>query len=145
VFFFKHVFWFLFLFQLLNPVSRHFNFFVCASLCGVVSNFTKKKIHSILLVLWLLINFFSMMLILKIALFVFFFQVVLQSHHALFLYYEYEPSKSPFPFQSTKRKTHFHVSCFLQFCDFAPIQIIFVFRIMFEQRSWGLGKARSTT
>jgi hypothetical protein len=122
------VFWFLFLFQLLNPISKHFNFFVCASLCGVVSNFTKKKIHSILVVLWLLINFFNMMLILKIALLVYFSQVVLQSHHALFLCYEYELSKSPFPFQSSKRKTHFHVfinfvilhqfklSSFFEFC-----------------------------
>jgi hypothetical protein len=39
--FFFHRFLVCVSFQLLNPISKHFNFFVCASLYGVVSNFTR--------------------------------------------------------------------------------------------------------
>jgi len=35
-----------FIFQLLNPISRIFNFFMCLSLCIVVSNFTKTFLSS---------------------------------------------------------------------------------------------------
>jgi hypothetical protein len=40
-------FYFVFFFQLLNPISRNFNFFVCASLCIDVSNFTKTFFSSL--------------------------------------------------------------------------------------------------
>jgi hypothetical protein len=74
------IFWFVFISQSLNPILKKINFFVCASLCIVVNNFTIFFFS----ILWLLIKFFNVMLTLKIALLVFFPQVFLQSHHVYF-------------------------------------------------------------
>jgi hypothetical protein len=86
VFCFFCKFWFVFLFQLLNPISRNFIFFVCESMCIVVNNFTKTFFHPIISVLWVLINFFQHDVDIENCIVGFFFQVVLQSHHVLLLY-----------------------------------------------------------
>jgi hypothetical protein len=136
-------FWFVFLFQLLNPVSRNFNFFVCESMCIVVNNFTKAFFHLIISVLWLLINFFQHDADIENCIVGFFSQVIFQSHHVLFLCYESKPLESPFPFQSTKSKKHFHFFINYMILHHAIVSSFYEFCFNKNLKDWV--KARCTT
>jgi len=80
---------------------------------------------------------------LKIALLVFFFQVVFQSHHVLLLCYESKPLESPFPFQSTKNKKHFHVLINSMILHHVILSSLYEFSFNKDFKDWV--KARSTT